>query len=246
MFCLAPVPLRGGAGQITNIMAAAGMHNASPGAEALPHGVGRRLGGELLEPDGAVEDLGLDPNGGDGAVKQAPLSFLGRSRAPHPPQKPHLEMVCVPDAVLCTVPQNVRAFGMCEGAVVRPPGAGGRSAALQGAQAARGDGSAEQGEAVLRRRFLLSNSAKVNLVSSKRGDRKLIPWVCDTDRLTFREKQHQSTRQKQLDSPIAQIKGGNVFGSVGKPRFVPCGDPHPGTNLGKSTEQFFSVWKAPG
>ncbi|KAJ1483802.1 hypothetical protein T484DRAFT_1798958 [Baffinella frigidus] len=59
-------------------MAAAGMHNASPGAEALPHGVGRRLGGELLEPDGAVEDLGLDPNGGDGAVKQAPLSFLGR------------------------------------------------------------------------------------------------------------------------------------------------------------------------
>ena len=60
-------------------------------------------------------------------------------------------MVCVPDAPL-TVPQNVRAYGMCEGSVVRPAGAWGESAALHGAQAVRGGGSAEQVQAVLRRR----------------------------------------------------------------------------------------------
>jgi len=82
VFCLA-----GGAGQTSNSMAG-GMHEvgaASPGAEALLYGVGRRLGGELHEPDGPVR---LDPQGGCGAVEQErggaaepppPHPFLGRS-----------------------------------------------------------------------------------------------------------------------------------------------------------------------
>ena len=92
VFCLALAPLRGGAGQISNSMAGSGIPEvgaASPGAESLLYGVGRRLGGELHETDGPVEHLRLDPQGGCGAVEQEgggvaeppppPHPFLGRS-----------------------------------------------------------------------------------------------------------------------------------------------------------------------